>query len=194
MRSKCTNCGLVNFPNESSCKRCKSALGQALECNNVWRDGKRLVLSRAEHLMPERCLKCGTTDNLQRWDLQLTYTPLSAYATTLLSFTYWTNYTFYGFLCTAHRRFAERETLRMLPTIFVVVGPGCILFSLVADDPFLRMLLFFGGAAMLGLGILFIKATAGALKVVKRNKRHIWIQGVDQDLLAQLEDFAVSKR
>jgi len=144
--------------------------------------------------MPERCLKCGTTDNLQRWDLELTYTPLAAYFTILMRFTYWTNYTFYAFLCTAHRRFAEKQTLRMLPAIFVVVGPACILLSLTGDDPGLRMLLFFGGAVLLGLGILFIKATAGALKVVKRNKKHIWIQGVDQDLLAQLEDFAVSKR
>jgi hypothetical protein len=148
----------------------------------------------AEHLMPQRCLKCGTTDNLDRWDLELTYTPLSAYFTILLRFTYWTNYTFYAFLCSSHRRFAERQTFLLLPTILVVAGPGSILLSLMGDDPGLRMMLFFGGVVMLGLGILFIKAASGTLKVVKRNKNHIWIKGVDQNLLAQLEDFAASKR
>jgi hypothetical protein len=148
----------------------------------------------SEHLMPQRCLKCGTSDNLDRWDLELTYTPLSAYFTVLLRFTYWTEITLYAFLCTAHRRFADRQTFLLLPNVLVVAGGGSVLASLMGDDPGLRMMLFFGGGVMLALGIFFLKAASGSLKVVKHNKKHIWIQGVDQNLLAQLEDFAVTRR
>jgi hypothetical protein len=194
MRLKCTNCGFVNFPQESSCRRCKSALGQAIECHNVWRDGKRLVVSMSEHLMPKRCLKCGTADYVDRWDMELTYTPLSAYFTILLRFTYWTNFTLYGFLCGPHRRFAERQAFLLLPNVLVVAGAFSVLASLMGDDLWLRMLLFFGGGIMLGGGIIFLRAASDAFKVVKYNKKYIWIKGVDQNLLTQLEDFAVVKR
>ena len=122
MRLKCVNCGFVNFPQETSCKRCKSALGQAFECHNIWRDGKRLVISMSEHLLPKRCLKCGTADYVDRQVLELTYTPLSAYFTILLNFTYWTNIELHGFFCTSHRRFAERQPFLLLPNFLIVAG------------------------------------------------------------------------
>jgi predicted nucleic-acid-binding Zn-ribbon protein len=194
MRLKCVNCGFVNFLQETSCKRCKSALGQALECHNIWRDGKRLVISISEHLMPKRCLKCGTADYVDREVLELTYTPLPAYFTILLNFTYWTEIELYGFFCTSHRRFAERQPFLLLPNFLVVAGALSVFASLMGDSPGLRMLLFFGGGGMLGLGILFIRLALESIKIVKRNKKYIWIKGVDQNLLAQLEDFAASKR
>lgn len=195
MRLKCANCGFVNFPQETSCKRCKSALGQPLECHNVWRDGKRLVVSASEYLLPKRCLKCGTADYVDRLILELTDTPLPAYFTIyFLSFTYWTQIELYGFFCGSHRRFAERQTFLLLPNVLVVAGALSVLTSLMGDNPGLRMLLFFGGGAMLGLGIFFIRLASNSIKIVKRNKKYIWIKGVDQNLLAQLEDFAASKR
>lgn len=195
MRLKCVNCGFVNFPQASSCKRCKAALGQALEYHNVWRDGKRLVVSKSEYLMPERCLRCGTTDYIDRLILELTYTPLPAYFTIyLLRFTYWTEIELYAFLCTSHRRLAERQTYLLLPNVLVAAGLFSVLASMMGDDPGLRMMLFFGGGAVLGLGILFTQWASESFKVVKQNKNHIWIQGVDRSLLAQLEDFAISNR
>ena len=193
MRLKCTNCGFVNFPQETSCKRCKSALAQPLECHNVWRDGKSLVISISEHLLPKRCLKCGTTDYVDMLVLELAHTPLPAYVSMFLSFAYWTEIELYGFFCGPHRSFAKRQTFLLLPNALVIGGILSVLASLVGDDFGLRMMLFFGGGVMLGLGILFIKLASESIKVVKRNKKYVWLQGVDQNLLAQLEDFAPSK-
>ena len=195
MRQKCAKCGFINFPNDSTCKRCKSALGQPLEFHNVWRDGKNLVVSKSEHKMPERCLKCGTTDYVDRYVLELTHTPITAYLAIIFSiFTHWTSIELYGFLCGPHRGFAQRQTFLLLPNILAGAGAVSVLLSLPGDDPGLRGLLFFGGGIMLAVGVLFIKLSSGTLKVVKNNKKHIWIKGVDQNLLAQLEDFAVVKR
>lgn len=189
MRLKCANCGFVNFPHETSCKRCKSPLETPLECHNVWRDGKRLVVSATGYLLPKRCLKCNTSDYVDRLELEMSHTPISAYFTILMSFTYWTNVRLYAFFCTSHRRYAEPQMFLRLPNVLVVAGAFSMFAAWTGDIP----LLFYGGAAMLGLGILFMKLASGFLKIVKRNKKHIWITGVDQNLLAQLEDFASSK-
>jgi len=139
--------------------------------------------------MPQRCLKCGTADYVDRLVLELTYTPITAYFTILFNFTHWTEIELYGFLCTSHRRFAERQTFLLLPTILVVAGACSVLLSLMGDNLGLRLMLFFGGALMLVFGILFIRSASGSLKVVKQKKNHIWIEGVEQNLLAQLENF-----
>ena len=193
MRQKCPNCGLVNFPDETSCKRCKSPLGLPLECHNVWRDGKRLVIGMSQHLLPERCLKCGSGDDVYKSLMEFTYTPLPAYFTILFKFTYWTEIDLYAFLCYSHLDFAKRQTFLILPHVFVAAGAFSILAGFMGDSFGLRMILLLGGGLILSLGIFFIRCTSESLKVVKRNRKYIWIKGVDQNLLAQLEDFATTK-
>jgi hypothetical protein len=123
----------------------------------------------------------------------LTYTPLLAHFTVLWNFTYWTEFELYGFLCTSHRRFAERQPFLILPNILVVAGAFCVLLSLSAGDPGFRMIMFLGGGLMLSLGIVAKKLTSETIKVVQRNKKYIWIKGINQNLLAQLEDFSQAK-
>ena len=193
MRLKCANCGFINFPHDAICKRCKSDLGEPLECRNVWRDGKRLVVSMYAPLLPKRCLKCGAADYLDREVLDLTHTPLLAYVTVFMNFVYWREIELEAFLCTSHRRSAERQTFQILPNILIVAGACSILLALTGDNFGLRMMLFFGGALMLAAGIFFVRVNPDPIKIVKRNKKYLWITGVDQNLLAQLENFDVSR-
>jgi hypothetical protein len=184
---KCPECGLNNFDTATDCKRCHTPLAADSYTDNIWRDGKCLVLDFQSFTLPKRCLKCNTSDYVSKEILEMNFYPFYNFLTILpgLHSVFWTKYSIPVFLCTEHHRFAlAGPTNTMLPTLLIILGSIALIMGVFVQD---AALLFWPlGIGTLGLGLFLNWSAKPLFKIKKRAKPLIWITGVDPQYLALL--------
>ena len=200
---KCTQCGLVNFAADSSCKRCGRLLSDATPVGivledgyvmppppsygGVWRDGKTLVMTK-EAGLPDRCVKCNAPANglgLKRrlsWHNPLLYLVIfiAALFYVILAAILSKRATVFLGMCAQH--FQRRRKL-------IVVGWSLFAIGLIV--PVVAFANDYSAAGLLGLLVLLISivwliVAARVVTVKKIDDRFVWLTGINANYLSQL--------
>lgn len=208
---KCAQCGLVNFANETTCKRCHAPLASnvtgvisstpqgivledgyvlppppSLGLAGVWRDKSTLVMTK-DALLPDRCVKCNvpTTGRLKR---KLSWHHPAIYLIILVALL------IYFIVAMVVRKTAtleiglcdehrarRRRNILITWALFVVGIIGFILAIAMEDGNYL----LFGAVALLAaliLGIVAVRIVTPA----KIDNNFVWLRGINKEYLDEL--------
>lgn len=204
---KCTECGLVNLPYESNCKRCGAALAHAgvnwetpvkgivLEdgyvlppppAGGVWRDKSTLVMTK-EALLPDYCVKCNAPANglrLKRtlsWHSPLLYLVIffAVVIYIILAAVLSKRATVYLGLCQEH--FQRRGKQIAVGWTLLAAGIIGTIAAIAYDYPMLALL----GVVVFLFAAVWLTVVARIVNVRKIDDQLVWLRGIDSNYLSQ---------
>jgi len=199
---KCTQCGLVNFAADRSCKRCgvpseAPPVGIVLEdgyvmppppsYGGVWRDGKTLVMTK-ETGLPDRCVKCNAPANglrLKRrlsWHNPVLYLVIfiAALIYIILAAILSKRATVFLGICAEH--FRRRRKLMVVGWSLLAIGLISPVVGFANDYPAAGLL----GILVLLISIVWLIVVARVVTVKKIDDRFVWLTGINSNYLSQL--------
>lgn len=204
---KCSNCGLINFATETACKRCQADLSEtgvdpsasvsalqyereaAQTSGGVWRDQKKVVKHVQAHL-PDRCLKCNSTDGLALKVYTLKHYPAYNIITALLiGFTRYQKVDIAIGLCSYHRD----ERKRMVRRRVIAIAAATVMFFLsIALDTPIGMIV--GSLVFFFAAIVFIATLNTPVAIAKIKEPYIWLKGAGENYTSALPQWKGGQR
>lgn len=205
---KCANCGLVNFKSQETCKRCQSALAEAgtetpaasisslrheresaQTRGGVWQDHKRVVMHLSAPL-PDRCLKCNSSQDVMRKVYTLKHYPVySLFTMLLIGFARYKKVGVEAGLCAAHRARRRQKTMW---AIYIMAAAVVMFFLGIAVEALFALFivsffLFFGGC-------IYLACLGDPLSITKIKEPYIWLKGADDSYLNALPQWRGGQR
>ena len=209
---KCSQCGLVNFASDQTCKRCgalvqgsavpppAAPVGIVLEDGYVmppppgpppvvtggtWREGSTLVMSKDASL-PDHCVKCDAPANV-RLKRNLSWHHPALFLLLLLA------WLIYLILAMALRKRAtvylglcqqhyERRRNSLIAGFITLAVSLALVFGAIASEYPLVALLGLFGILASAIWLAFI---ARVVNVKKIDDRFVWLTGIDKNYLAR---------
>lgn len=171
--------------------------------NEVWRDGKCLVVSKKANL-PDICILTNEPTSGSRVTHPFAWTPSSFVLISLLLLIFVMPI---GFLvCVLVGPFVSQRAKLKLPvcekyakrwqartriwlgsvTIAIASAAFCFLLITLAVDQNIASLVFLAGLSILGFGAIWAIIVGWKLKPARINKHYVWIKGVHPDYLARV--------
>ena len=204
---KCSNCGLINFATETACKRCQADLSEtgvapsasvsslqqereaAQTSGGVWRDQKKVVKHVQAHL-PDRCLKCNSTDGLALKVYTLKHYPVySLFTMLLIGFARYKKVGIQLGLCTAHRAKRRQKALwgvYMMAAAVVMFFLGLSVEALFA--------LFIAAFILFFAACIYLASLGDPIAITKIKEPYIWLKGADESYLSALPPWRGGQR
>jgi hypothetical protein len=181
---KCPQCGFTNFASATECKKCQAPLAPASYADNIWRDGKYLMMDLRGCLLPDRCWKCNSDFKVSKWTLEINFYPLMSYFLVMMGAVVWTTYSVPAVLCREHRNIAlDGPKNTLFPNLLIIGGILSLIMTVISG---FALMLLVTTVVLLGVGLVLFKMVQPVFKVKARSKPYIWIKGVDQQYLSQL--------
>jgi Zn-finger in Ran binding protein and others len=205
---KCSQCGLVNFAYDQSCKRC-GALGQGSEMQptpapagivledgyvmppppatgGIWRERSTLVMTK-DATLPDHCVKCDAPANGFRLQKKLSWHHPALFLLLLLAtilylvlaMIFRKQATVYFGLCQEH----YRRRQKLLAAGWVMFGIGLIapVVGFSTDYPGIALL----GILLLFISIIWLAIVARIVTVKKIDDQFVWLTGLNENYLAR---------
>ena len=203
---KCSQCGLVNFASDQSCKRCAALVagselqlpaapvGIVLEdgyvmpppptTGAIWHEGSTLVMTKDASL-PDHCVKCDAPANGFRLKKRLSWHHPALFLLLLLATILYLvlamilrkQATVYLGLCQQH--YQRRQKM---------LAAGWVLFAIGLISPVAGFSTDYPGIALLGILLLFIAIVwlaivARVVTVKKIDDQFVWLTGLNRNYL-----------
>jgi hypothetical protein len=205
---KCAQCGLVNFANATTCKRCGQAMvvssgpegivlsdGYVLPPpptvgtpgTGVWRDKATLILSKDAEL-PARCVKCNAPATGPRLKKKLSWHHPAIYLLILVALLIYfvvamvlrkTATVALG-LCEEHRAKHRRNVL--IAWLLVGLGVAGFILTIFGADTNFALL----GILLLLAGTIYAVVAVRIITVAKIDEKFAWLKGINKDYLDEL--------
>lgn len=205
---KCSQCGLVNFASNQSCKRCgvlgpsgqvqqpQAPAGIVLEdgyvmppppsFGGVWRDQSTLVMT-LDATLPDYCVKCDAPANGFRLKRNLSWHEPALYLLLLIA---WIIYlilalalrkqaTVYLGLCQEH--YQRRRNFLIAGWAAMAFGLVSTVMALASDYPAFALL----GIFIFLASIIWLALVARLVNIKKIDDRYVWLTGIDANYLAR---------
>jgi hypothetical protein len=182
---KCQQCGLVNFKDESLCKRCGAPLAADSQASpvhdttKVWRDSALLVMTE-NSVFPMRCLRCNASSSVAQRKVVIDYYRAYNLATRLIGYRRWTRFTLGLPLCRKHN--LSRAASIVLGMLIIFVGLGVVVAGFGYN---LQMLLYVGLIVIIS-GFVVAAVKGSPISVQKIEEPYFWLRGIDGSYLASL--------
>jgi hypothetical protein len=208
---KCSQCGLVNFASDQSCKRCgalfdggevqpppAAPVGIVLEdgyvmppppgppvTGGVWREGKTLVMSKDASL-PDHCVKCDAPAKFHLTRRMSWHHP----ALFLLLLLAWILYLILALVlrkqATVSLGLCEEHYQRRKKMLTV----GWVMFAIGLVSPVLGFSTDYPGIALLGIlllliSIIWLSIVTRVVTVKKIDDHFVWLTGLNENYLAR---------
>ena len=204
---KCSQCSLVNFASDASCKRCgafaqlqqqpaAATAGIVLEdgyvmppppmTGGIWREQSTLVMTK-DATLPDRCVKCDAPANGFRLRRQLSWHHPALF---LLLFVAWLIYFILAMAlrkrATVHLGLCQEHYQRRRNFLAVGFAMLCLTFvsvplAFVWEYPAVGALALFGFLT----SIIWLAFAARVVTVKKIDDRFVWLSGVNENYLAR---------
>jgi hypothetical protein len=204
---KCAQCGLVNFADATTCKRCQqplvvssTAAGIVLSDGyvlppppgmgvgqGVWRDKSQMVVSKGA-VLPDRCVKCNEPATGPKFKKKLSWHHPAVYILIFIALLIYfvvamvlrKSATVELGLCEEHRAKHRRNVYITWALILLGFG-GFILAAMLDDGNFV-----FIGFLLLIAGVIFAIVAVKIVSPARIDDKFAWLKGVNKDYLDML--------
>lgn len=209
---KCSQCGLINFASDQSCKRCgalvqggavpppAAPVGIVLEdgyvmppppgpppTGGIWREGSTLVMSKDASL-PDQCVKCDAPANGFRLTRRLSWHHPALFLLLLLA---WILYLILALvlrkqatvaLGLCQEHYQRRKKLMTIGWVLFAIGLISPVVGFSTDYPGIGLL----GILLLLVSIVWLSIVTRVVTVKKIDDHFVWLNGINKNYLERL--------
>ena len=205
---KCSQCGLINFASDATCKRC-GALAQPSQIpatppvagivledgyvlppppslGGVWREQSTLVMTK-DATLPDNCVKCDAPANGFRLKRTFSWHHPALYVLILIA---WLIYliialavrkqaTVYLGLCQEH--YQRRRNFLIVGWVALAAGILLTILAFSSDYPAFGLF----GILIFLISVIWLAFVARVVNVKKIDDRFVWLTGLNENFLAR---------